>query len=200
MSKSVLIASTRVVDTICDSDQEALEAVEHMHSIGDACAELCDPEFKVLRDRPLSSHVIFQHPENVQIPEKLDGSESNEDLTNLICEMDRRLKQLWDKVGFERQNKLIDYSKLYVDVQVIKFPVANRDCMETIRIDAKLFEDGLPNDDAVNLIIAAGKRVAKRGLGLDHDIDIITVTFGGINSTLVYRQGEWSYNPPELHD
>lgn len=55
--------------------------------------------------KKLRSHSIFQHKENTQIPEYLNGKEEKQYLLDLIVEMDRRLIQLWDKVSYERQNK-----------------------------------------------------------------------------------------------
>ena len=37
---------------------------------------------------------------------------SQDQLIVLVEELDRRFMQLWDKVAFERDNQLIDYTKL----------------------------------------------------------------------------------------
>ncbi|WNO10607.1 hypothetical protein [Teredinibacter sp. KSP-S5-2] len=65
----------------------------------------------------LKSAEIYWNPDDSKINSILSNGEveienmNKEDIEYLVKELDRRLCQLWDKVAFERDNGLVDYSK-----------------------------------------------------------------------------------------
>lgn len=61
----------------------------------------------------LRSKDAFWHDSDIVELLKKDLKYLNEEeLRTLVSELDRRFMQLWDKVVFEREHELVDYSKL----------------------------------------------------------------------------------------
>ncbi len=99
------------------------------------CRHCDDHKFKTSPITPieLKSKKVYWNPNDKIIQRVLESDVdvlniNKNDLVHLIKELDRRLLQLWDKVSFERENELVDYSPIKRKLMIMSNCHICKDC------------------------------------------------------------------------